>query len=122
MNEFVIIALNNGTCIRALQQTYCHPINGGGIRYLGEDGEFYSPSDIVSISPFDKEKCTIRRDCIYQLKKDKEQLERKIESMLLSFSEQYGVHIDASIKEHESTDVNTNKKSQIFNVTLKISI
>ena len=43
--------------------------------------------------------------------------------MILSFSEKYGgLHIEICIKEFETTDVNTNKKSPMFKVSFKISI
>lgn len=117
-----IITLRNGNTLRAAEEI-CFDKGLGSIRYLGEDGKYYLPYDIVSISPFDKDKSAIERDCIYQLRKDKEILERKIESMILSFSEKYGgLHIETCIKEFETTDVNTNKKSPMFKVSFKISI
>ena len=99
MNEPILITLKNGGKLKAIENALFDK-NGYNVRYLGENGKYYYPSDIASVLPLDKGKQINERDFCYQIRKDKEELERKIESMLLSFSYQYGgIHIDASRSE-----------------------
>ena len=122
MNEPILITLKNGGKSQAIEDALCDK-NGYNVRYLGENGKYYYPSDIASVLPLDKGKQINERDFCYQIRKDKEELERKIESMLLSFSYQYGgIHIDSSIKEYETVDAETGKKSPMFAVSLGIRI
>ena len=66
--------------MKAIEDALCDK-NGYNVRYLGENGKYYYPSDIASVLPLDKGKQINERDFCYQIRKDKEELERKIESM-----------------------------------------
>lgn len=122
MNYQILITLRNGGKLKAIEETL-YEKNGYNVRYFGENGKYYNPSDIVSILPIDKGNQIYEKDFCYQIRKGKEELEREIESMLLSFSYKYGgIHIDASIKEFEKSDAETGKKSTMFDVTLGIRI
>ena len=122
MNEPILITLRNGGKLQAIEEVL-YDKDGCNVRYFGENGKYYYPTDIASVLPLDKGEQIDKRDFYYHIRKDKEELERKIESMLLSFSYQYGgIHIDASIKEYEAADAETGKKSPMFDVSLGIRI
>lgn len=55
MNEPILITLKNGGKLKAIEDALCDK-NGYNVRYLGENGKYYYPSDIASVLPLDKGK------------------------------------------------------------------
>lgn len=53
MNEPILITLKNGGNLKAIEDALCDK-NGYNVRYLGENGKYYYPSDIASVLPLDK--------------------------------------------------------------------
>ena len=66
MNYQILITLRNGGKLKAIEETL-YEKNGYNVRYFGENGKYYNPSDIVSILPIDKGKQIYEKDFCYQM-------------------------------------------------------
>lgn len=70
MNEPILITLRNGGKLKAIEEVL-YDKDGCNVRYFGENGKYYYPTDIASVLPLDKGEQIDKRDLLSDKKRQR---------------------------------------------------